>query len=73
MIEWFDGTHVIRIELDSSNSRGLRVSTATAQDHKDKVKITSEFETFVPSQAQWYKDQLELFSQALRVVLGRQR
>ena len=68
MIQWFDGTHVIRIELDDTNTRGLRVSVAPA-DSEDR--LTGAFSTLVPGQGSWYKDQLNVFAEALRVVIGR--
>ncbi len=68
MIQWFDGTHVVRIELDDTNTRGLRVSVAPA-DSEDR--LTGTFSTLVPGQSTWYKDQAHVFAEALRVVLNR--
>ena len=65
-MEWFNGTHLVRITADSKRSLGLRIEVAMADG---LGRREGEFERFVASQDTYYKDLCKVLAEAVRHAL----
>lgn len=67
MVEWFNGTHLVRVFKDDTRKLGINIKIAMADANGEPV---SEWHDFRPEQGTWWKDQAEILAEGIRYTLG---
>lgn len=63
MVQWFNGTHLVRVIADDKRRLGIRIECAPADAEGCQV---SEWAPFVASQEHYYKDVAEVLAEGMR-------